>query len=70
MRTAIQVSVWLDQPDWCYTFSHTVGGYMLMRSSDPGPERLRFGLFEVDLAKAELRKQGGRLHFRISPSVF
>ena len=42
---------------------------MLMRSSDTGPERLRFGLFEVDLAKAELRKQGGRLLFKTSPSM-
>ncbi len=40
---------------------------MLMSSSDTGPERLRFGLFEVDLAKAELRKQGRKVTLQDQP---
>ena len=40
---------------------------MLMSSSDTGPERLTFGLFEVDLAKAELRKQGRKVTLQDQP---
>jgi eukaryotic-like serine/threonine-protein kinase len=38
-----------------------------MRSSDTGTEQLRFGLFEVDLANAELRKQGRKVALQDQP---
>ena len=38
-----------------------------MRSSDPGPGQIRFGLYEVDLANAELRKAGRKVALQDQP---